>query len=166
MFNAPIGEAAAATAHQQRWSSQHVPTSCFHQLLEAAPVWGGAVGILTVPSSQLASQKSDIKDSQDVSTSNGVTCKAAAQLPAPLLRPVTKIWLSDLFKMLVTHLQMLGVLRNLKLSWPSAMQSVLIYFDQTQAVTTWWVLHHLVNVWGLHGVCQGMSLCRARHKIM
>lgn len=42
-----------------------------------------------------------------------------------------------LAQLLVSHVQMIGVLRNLQMQWPDALQKMVIYFDQTQSTNTW-----------------------------
>lgn len=33
--------------------------------------------------------------------------------------------------------QMLGILRSMRLAWPSVVQNITMYVDQTQTVTSW-----------------------------
>jgi hypothetical protein len=46
-------------------------------------------------------------------------------------------------------LQMLGILKSMRLAWPAGVQAFMTFADQTQAVTTWWAQHVLPA-----GACQ------------
>lgn len=56
---------------------------------------------------------------------------AAPALPsAGPLRGAERLWLSAVFKQLITHLQLLGLLRGLRVNWPDGVHGALVFFDQ------------------------------------
>ena len=58
---------------------------------------------------------------------------------APIGEPAgtTRYWLSPILKQLVTHLQLLGLLRGLRVAWPRALAGSLLALDQASTVTPW-----------------------------
>jgi hypothetical protein len=66
----------------------------------------------------------------------------AAAPPPPAGRPGapgpnTRYWVASVMKLLITHLQLLGLLRGLRVNWPEAVNGALIFFDQTSTVSSW-----------------------------
>ncbi|KAI8472522.1 MAG: hypothetical protein J3K34DRAFT_519707 [Monoraphidium minutum] len=66
--------------------------------------------------------------------------RAAAAARSAARRPY-RFWVSDILKLLVTHLQLLGLLRGLRINWPAHMDAAvtgwLAFFDQTSTVSSW-----------------------------
>jgi hypothetical protein len=58
---------------------------------------------------------------------------AGSRVPAPQ----TRYWVASVMKLLITHLQLLGLLRGLRVNWPEAVNGALIFFDQTSTVSSW-----------------------------
>ncbi|KAI8467434.1 MAG: hypothetical protein J3K34DRAFT_523752 [Monoraphidium minutum] len=52
----------------------------------------------------------------------------------------TRFWLSNIFKLLITHMQMLGLLRGIRMDWPGGMDKIMGYFDQSSTISFWVVL--------------------------
>ena len=46
-------------------------------------------------------------------------------------------WLSNVFKLLITHLQLLGLLRAVRMDWPSGIDKLMAAMDQTQSTSSW-----------------------------
>jgi hypothetical protein len=63
---------------------------------------------------------------------------AAAAARAAARRPY-RFWVSDILKLLITHLQLLGLLRGLRINWPEGVDVAawLSFFDQTSTVSSW-----------------------------
>ncbi|GBF89398.1 hypothetical protein Rsub_01970 [Raphidocelis subcapitata] len=62
---------------------------------------------------------------------------AAAAAAGAQKTPQRRFWASAVLKGLVTHLQLLGLLRGLRIDWPAPVNAALTFFDQTSAATTW-----------------------------
>ena len=45
----------------------------------------------------------------------------------------SRSWLGPIFKLLITHLQLLGLLRTIKMDWPAGVDKLMRSMDQTQA---------------------------------
>ncbi|KIZ04125.1 hypothetical protein MNEG_3835 [Monoraphidium neglectum] len=78
-------------------------------------------------------------------------CKGVADVEAAAgVGGAERSWLSNVFKLLFTHLQMLGLLRGIRMDWPDGLDKVLGFLDQTQAFSTWVSLECSLAGVGLH----------------
>jgi hypothetical protein len=71
--------------------------------------------------------------SQQMSQGTGGTQKQQQQgVPAG-----EHVWIADMFKLLTSHLQLLGLLRPLRIKWPEALQKLLQHVDPSSALMAW-----------------------------
>ena len=52
----------------------------------------------------------------------------------------SRFWLPNVFKLLITHLQLLGLLRTIRMDWPSGIDKLMGAMDQTQSLSSWVVM--------------------------
>ncbi|KAI8472269.1 MAG: hypothetical protein J3K34DRAFT_504194 [Monoraphidium minutum] len=70
----------------------------------------------------------------DVAVNSGPLAAPSLAASAVVQR---RFWLSNVFKLLITHMQMLGLLRGIRMNWPAGMDQWFGYIDQSQAVSSW-----------------------------
>jgi len=62
---------------------------------------------------------------------------------------VDKYYVSDILKLLMSHLQMLGIMRLMGLSWPSTVENILTYTDQSLPVIGWISIECIMSPFGM-----------------
>jgi len=141
-----VGVGGARGPSDTPWPTEGVPGgNAATKATPAQPAAGAA-------SAAAAGGKSEVKGSQTWLKS--LFSADMAREPAPTLFAPTsaagaaatttppkpynqRFWVSSIFKLLITHLQMLGLMRGLRVNWPEGVNAALVFFDQTSTVSSW-----------------------------
>jgi hypothetical protein len=80
-----------------------------------------------------------------VGNDKGAAAGLTAAQTALQRRQASRFWMGDVFKLLITHLQLLGLLRTIRMDWPSGFEKVISALDQTQPISSWVVMECVYN---------------------